>query len=118
MNPAPDVLRETFSVVAFRVSSVDEISVVVNKASWMKLNDEQRKIISDAAAELEADFAKVEAKENADELEKQAKAGVQVIEFKGDEGKAYLDKAYAAGWEGIIKQSPVHGPKLREFFSK
>ena len=27
-------------------------------------------------------------------------------------------KAYAAGWEGVIKQSPEHGPKLKEFFSK
>ena len=95
-----------------------EISVLVNKASWAKLNDEQKKILTDAAARLEAEFGKVEAKENAEELVKQAKAGVQVIEFKGDDGRAYLDKAYATGWDGIIKQSPVHGPKLREFFSK
>ena len=27
-------------------------------------------------------------------------------------------KAYEAGWAGIIKQSPEHGPKLREFFAK
>ena len=34
------------------------------------------------------------------------------------DAQAYRAKAYQAGWEGIIKQSPEHGPKLREFFSK
>ena len=67
--------------------------------------------------DLPATFGAVEAKENAAELEKQKQAGVQTIEFKGDEAKAYLDKAYEAGWAGIIKQSPVHGPKLRELFA-
>ena len=41
-----------------------------------------------------------------------------MIEFKGADGEAYRAKAYEAGWAGIIKQSPEHGPKLREFFAK
>ncbi len=95
-----------------------EVSVLVNKAAWAKLNAEQRKIITDAAAELEDGFAAVEAKENADDLAKQKAAGIETIEFKGADGKAWLDKAYETGWAGVIKQSPVHGPKLREFFSR
>ena len=43
---------------------------------------------------------------------------IQTIEFKGADGEAYLAKAYEAGWAGIIKQSPEHGPKLRELFAK
>lgn len=95
-----------------------EVSVVINKAAWAKLNAEQKKIISDAAAELENGFAAVEAKENGGDLEKQKQAGIQTIEFKGADGDAFLAKAYEAGWAGIIKQSPVHGPKLRQYFSK
>ena len=95
-----------------------EVSIVVNKAAWTKLSEEQRKIIADAAAELENGFGAIEAKENADDLAKQKQAGIQTIEFAGAEGKAFLDKAYEAGWAGIIKQSPQHGPKLREYFSK
>ena len=34
------------------------------------------------------------------------------------DGSAYLDKAYEAGWDGIIRQSAAHGPKLKEFFQK
>jgi TRAP-type transport system periplasmic protein len=41
-----------------------------------------------------------------------------VIEFKDAEGEAFRTKAYESGWAGIIKQSPEHGPKLREFFSR
>ena len=32
--------------------------------------------------------------------------------------EAYRAKAYQAGWEGVIKQSPEHGPKIKEFFAK
>ncbi len=95
-----------------------EVSVLINKAAWAKLNAEQKKIISDAAAQLEEGFAAVEAKENAGDIAKQKAAGIETIEFKGADGKAWLDKAYETGWAGVIKQSPVHGPKLREFFSR
>ena len=95
-----------------------EVSILVNKNTWAKLDDAQRKVLTDAAAMIEADWPAIENKENAEEIEKQKQAGIQVIEFKGAEGDAYLAKAYEAAWAGIIKQSPEHGPKLREFFSK
>jgi TRAP-type C4-dicarboxylate transport system substrate-binding protein len=95
-----------------------EVSVVVNLTSWGRLNDEQRKIIADAAAELEAGWPEVERKENEGDLAKQKAAGIQTIEFKGAEADQFLKTAYDSAWAGIIKQSPVHGPKLREFFSR
>lgn len=94
-----------------------EVSVIVNLNSWNKLNTEQKKIISEAAAELEESMQKVEAEENAGDLAKQKAAGIQTIEFKGPDAEKYLKTAYDTAWAGIIKQSPVHGPKLREFFS-
>jgi len=95
-----------------------EVSFLINKTTWSKLDAGQRKVITDAAGRIEAQSAAFEAKENAADIAKQKQAGIQVIEFKGADGEAYLAKAYEAGWAGIIKQSPVHGPKLREFFSK
>ena len=41
-----------------------------------------------------------------------------MIKFDGAGGEAWRKKAYEAGWAGIIKQSPEHGPKLKELFSK
>jgi TRAP-type C4-dicarboxylate transport system substrate-binding protein len=94
-----------------------EVSILINKATLARLNDKQRKVILDAAAWLEAQAAETE-KENAADIARQKAAGIQAIEFKGADGAAFRAKAYESGWAGIIKQSPVHGPKLREFFSK
>ena len=58
------------------------------------------------------------AKHNAAEVDRQKAAGIETIAFPAAEAQSYRAKAYAAGWEGIIKQSPEHGPKLKEFFSK
>jgi TRAP-type C4-dicarboxylate transport system substrate-binding protein len=94
-----------------------EVSILINKDTWAKLNDKQKKVITDTAAWLEAQAAETE-KENAADIAKQKAAGIQVIEFKGADGVAFRTKAYDTGWAGAIKQSPEHGPKIREFFAK
>jgi TRAP-type C4-dicarboxylate transport system substrate-binding protein len=94
-----------------------EVSIVVNKRAWDRLSDEQRAILTQAGEALEASHAEV-AKENEAEAEKQKAAGIQVIRFEGDAAETWRKKAYEAGWAGIVKQSPEHGPKLKELFSK
>jgi TRAP-type C4-dicarboxylate transport system substrate-binding protein len=94
-----------------------EVSVILNKDAWNKLGDAQRKVVTEAGQWLEAE-ATDWAKHNAAEVDRQKSAGIETIAFPAAEAQAYRAKAYAAGWEGIIKQSPEHGPKLKEFFSK
>jgi len=94
-----------------------EVSILINKGSLAKLNDAQKKVIVDAAAWIEGQAAET-AKENAADVARQKAAGIEVIEFKGADGEAFRAKAYEAGWAGINKQSPEHGPKLKEFFAK
>jgi len=94
-----------------------EVSILVNKASWAKLNDQQKKIITEAAAWIEAQAADV-VKENEAETAKQAAAGIKVITFPDAQAADWRKKAYESGWAGVIKQSPEHGPKLKEFFAK
>jgi len=94
-----------------------EVSILINKATLARLNDAQRKVILDTAAWLEAQAAET-AKENEADIAKQKAAGITVIEFKGADGEAFRAKAYETGWAGIIKQSPEHGPKLRELFAR
>jgi TRAP-type C4-dicarboxylate transport system substrate-binding protein len=94
-----------------------EVSILINKDTWGRLNDKQKKVIADAAAWIEAQNAEI-VKENQADTAKQKAAGIQTIEFKGPQGDEFRSKAYAAGWAGVIKQSPEHGPKLREFFAK
>jgi TRAP-type C4-dicarboxylate transport system substrate-binding protein len=94
-----------------------EVSILINKATWAKLNDKQKKVISDAAAWIEGQASET-AKENEKDIARQKAAGIEVIAFKGAEAAEYLKKAYETGWAGVIKQSPEHGPKIKEFFSK
>jgi len=95
-----------------------EVSVLVNKNTWDKLSEAQKAVLRKAAERGEAEAAAEFDAENAKDTKRQADAGIQTIKFDAAAAEAYRAKAYQAGWEGIIKQSPEHGPKIREFFSK
>src|SRR5687767_1236838 len=94
-----------------------EVSILVNKRKWDGLTPEQRAILIKAGEEIEAAHAEV-VKENDEEAAKQKNAGIQVINLAGSTGEEWRKKAYEAGWAGVVKQSPEHGPKLKEFFAK
>src|SRR5580692_2327364 len=95
-----------------------EVSILVNKSKWDSLTDEQREMLRKAGARAEDEAAAYFAQENKKDIERQAAAGIQVIKLDGAVAKSYLDKAYEAGWAGVIRQSPEHGPKLKQLFSK
>ena len=95
-----------------------EVSILINKTVWDKLSDKQKAVLAKAAAEGEAEAPAEFAKENAVDTERQAKAGIETITFSPDQSKKYVGEAYSAGWAGVIRQSPDHGPKLKSFFSK
>jgi TRAP-type C4-dicarboxylate transport system substrate-binding protein len=90
-----------------------EVGVLVNLDTWKSLNDAQKKVLNDAALWLEALDS-----ENDDliksERDKQAKAGIQPIEFSAADSKAFLAKANDVGWASVIKRSPENGAKLRK----
>jgi len=94
-----------------------EVSLLVNQDAWKKLGGRQRDFLLAQSRSLENrnDYWKIYAQQ---ETERQAKAGIQVIRMEGPMAKEYVDKAYEAGWAGIIKNSPVHGPKMRELFTR
>jgi TRAP-type C4-dicarboxylate transport system substrate-binding protein len=90
-----------------------EVNVLVNLDAWKGLTDAQRKILNDAALWLEG----LDAEKVADikaQRERQAKAGIQALDFGPAASKAFLDKAYEVAWQSVIKRSPQTGPKLRQ----
>ena len=95
-----------------------EVSVLINKSIWDKLNEKQKAVLQKAAAEGEAEAWADFAKANAADTDRQAKAGIEAIAFDAAGAKRYYDEAYEAGWAGVIRQSPEHGAKLRTLFSK
>jgi predicted Zn-dependent protease len=97
------------------VKSFPDLDLIDN--GWDKLTPQQRDILSAAAARGESEVSEF-TEENAKDTKRQADAGIQTIKLEGAAAATYHSKAYEAGWAGVIRQSPVHGPKLREFFSK
>src|SRR5215475_9048997 len=90
-----------------------EVSVLVNKATWDKLSDAQKDVLRKAGAAGEAEAVAEFAAENEKETKRQAAAGIQTITLSPGVAETYLAKAYQAGWDGIIRQSPETGPKLK-----
>jgi TRAP-type transport system periplasmic protein len=95
-----------------------EVSVLVNKTTWDKLSDAQKDVLRRAGATGEAEAAAEFAAENEKETKRQAAAGMQTITLNPGVAETYIAKAYQAGWDGVIRQSPEIGPKLKVFFSK
>jgi TRAP-type C4-dicarboxylate transport system substrate-binding protein len=95
-----------------------EVSVLVNRNSWDRLNEAQRNLLRKAAEQGEAEAAALFAEENERETRRQAAAGIETIRFEGVAASIYLAKAYQAGWDGIIRLSLATGPKLKELFQK
>jgi TRAP-type C4-dicarboxylate transport system substrate-binding protein len=94
-----------------------EVSLIVNLPKWKSLTPRQRDYLQQQALAFEAqnDFW---AKFTEDEVKRQAAAGIQTIRFEGAQRTEFLNKAYEAGWAGVIKSSPQHGPRMRELFGK
>lgn len=90
-----------------------EVNVLVNLDAWKALTEPQRKVLSDAAAWLEAldseNVAAIKA-----ERERQTKAGIQPIDFGPAESKRFLSRANDVAWQSVIKRAPDVGPKLRQ----
>ncbi|HEY7610036.1 MAG TPA: TRAP transporter substrate-binding protein DctP [Alphaproteobacteria bacterium] len=94
-----------------------DLQILVNLDVWTKkLNDKQRSLLTEIAMAIETDTADKTA--NDAERKKQEAAGIKVLRFSAADEKKYLQIARDAGWEAVIKASPEHGPKLREYFTK
>ncbi|MBO0754037.1 MAG: TRAP transporter substrate-binding protein DctP [Bradyrhizobiaceae bacterium] len=95
-----------------------EVSILVNRNTWDRLSDAQKSILRKAAEAGEAEAVAGFAAENEREIKRQAAAGIETIRFTGDTASTWVAKAYQTGWDGIIRLSPVTGPKLKELFQK
>lgn len=90
-----------------------EVNVLVNLDVWKGLTEPQRKVLVDAALWLEALDAENVATITS-ERERQAKAGIQALDFGPEESKKFLDRANDVAWDTVIKRAPEIGAKLRE----
>ncbi len=92
--------------------SVD-VGVLVNQDTWKSLNDAQRKVLTDAALWLENLDGSESPALIKSEQERQAKAGIQTLDFGPEASKAFITKANDLAWQAVIAKSPEIGAKLR-----
>jgi len=93
------------------------IEGLVNMKTWEKLPGHLQKLLSDCMIENEKQYVKVMAGIAEKEFQEMQKKGVKVIKFSPDDTKWYVDLAYEAGWEEVIKQNPELGPKLKKMLT-
>ncbi|MGE0802857.1 MAG: TRAP transporter substrate-binding protein DctP [Lautropia sp.] len=90
-----------------------ELGIQFSAASWKKLTPAQRAFLEKQAAWLEAQNLEQAKHDSIAEIKKQQDAGIQVVKLDDAQAKAFLKSAYDSAWDGIVKVSPTHGPKLR-----
>lgn len=90
-----------------------DVNVLINLEQWKSLSEEQRDFLSKMGIWLEstnADNAAI----NAEEIKRQADAGIVVYTLEGEEREKWLNTAREAGWAQIESISPSNAKDLRE----
>ena len=94
-----------------------EVSIVMNLDAWKKLTPAQKSYLERQALALES-LNGVWKTYGIEETARQEKAGIQAIRFDAAGTKAYVDKAYEAGWAGATKANPEFAAKLKSLTAR
>ena len=94
-----------------------EVSIIVNLDAYKKLTPKQKAFLDKQALALEA-MNGFWTSYGADETARQEKAGIQAIRFDAAGTKAFVDKAYDAGWAGAMKANPEFAQRLKTLTAK
>ncbi len=94
-----------------------EVSIIVNLDAYKKLTPKQKAFLDQQALALEA-MNGFWTGYGADETARQDKAGIQAIKFDAAGTKAFVDKAYDAGWAGAMKANPEFAQRLKTLTAK
>lgn len=94
------------------------IGVLMNAERYQRLDPASRKVLDDAALWFDDYTAKLIARKNGEERDKQEKAGMRTIEFTGADAAKLLDASREAGWAALAAKAPKEAPKLRSLLAK
>ena len=94
-----------------------EVSIVMNLDAYKRLTPKQKAFLDKQALALEA-MNVFWTGYGIEETARQSKAGIQAIKFDAAGTKAFVDKAYDAGWAGAMKANPEFAKKLKTLTAK
>ncbi|MFW8595326.1 TRAP transporter substrate-binding protein DctP [Cribrihabitans neustonicus] len=89
-----------------------DVNFLVNLDTWSSLSDEQRAVLEEGAAWIEAQNAENIARNEA-EAKAQAEAGIETIKFEGKDATYWSAVAQSEGWGEVMKTDPEMAQKLQ-----
>lgn len=90
-----------------------EVGVLVNQNTWDNLTSEQRDYLTEKAIWLE-ELNGLNDEINIEEERRQLEAGIEVIEFEGEDRERFLETAYEVQWERLAQEHAENTERLRE----
>lgn len=94
----------------------NDIMIIMNLDKFNSLPADIQELIKETALEVEKEVAQVHADMLAEEEKNLKGVGMEFIEMT--DAEAFDDLAQKAGWDWVKENSPEHGAKLEELFSK
>lgn len=111
--------HEVIKYVVDHPFGVYNVMTLINLKTWKTLPKRFQKVLIDAQVELERDWPAEQVKIDTRSWQKLIKAGVEIIKFSPADAERFIDTAYNAQWDALIKKKyPELGPKLRKMASK
>ncbi len=97
---------------------VDNCLAIVNLAKWRSLPAHLQKLMLDVQQEMESVAGRQMTEFNTREAKNLMSAGVKFTQFSPADAKRFVDTAYSAQWEQMLKLQPEIAAKLRPMLSK
>lgn len=90
---------------------------LINLDTWNKLPKPMQTLMANLMIENEEKYEKVFMELGEKELKAMQDKGMKFVKFSPEDTKWYVDMAYKAGWDEVIKKSPELGAKLQKLLS-
>lgn len=87
--------------------------IMANGRRFDALPDEAKKVLSEAAMQIEATIAKEASGEVAEDEEKLKAAGVELVTLEGEAGRKHVDKAHNVVWAALEVNHPEFTAKIK-----
>ncbi len=91
---------------------------LMNLDRWNSLSDESKEIINKAAMEMEKEMVGHYEELYETDRQKLKEKGIEVVKFEGEEAEKYVDMAYKAVLNEVLRTAPEYGEKVEELLFK
>ena len=91
----------------------NDVVIMANGDKWASLSDEAKKIVQDAALQIEHDNLEYYSRRIVEENKQLQVDGVKLIEISGDAGLRHVKKAHDLVWDKLKTDAPEAAEKLK-----